>query len=432
MNYLGFDLKEEIVNALKDLRFNSFTPIQKEILPLALNNKSLIGQSKTGSGKTHAFLIPIFNKLDIDLKECQAVILSPTRELATQIYNVCSHLNKFFDDKIDIRIYTGGSDRLKEIKKLENSQPQIVIGTPGRISDLMIKANALKAYTANTLVVDEADMAFEIGFLDDIDLIAGRLEKPQIMVFSATIKEEIRPFLKKYINSDEHVKVDLELNKIKHVLIPIKSRDKFMLLTWLINNINPYLCLIFGNSKNECESIASFLLDNNIKVGILHGGLGARERKRVLNDINNLKYQYVVVSDIAARGIDILGVSHVINFSLPNDYEFYIHRSGRTARNNNDGICYSFTEFKNEEYLKSLENKGIIFEYNDIKPTGFTSYNPNRRLERTKPISDERKKAEKFIPKAKKVTPGYKKKRAKEVKKLENKMKYGRPKKVSK
>ena len=189
MNYLGFELKEEIVNALKDLRFNSFTPIQKEILPLALNNKSLIGQSKTGSGKTHAFLIPIFNKLDINLKECQAVILSPTRELATQIYNVCSHLNKFFDDKIDIRIYTGGSDRLKEIKKLENSQPQIVIGTPGRISDLMIKANALKAYTANTLVVDEADMAFEIGFLDDIDLIAGRLEKPQIMVFSATIKE---------------------------------------------------------------------------------------------------------------------------------------------------------------------------------------------------------------------------------------------------
>ena len=428
MNFKGFELKDEIVNAIKDLRFNDFTPIQYEILPLALKNKSLIGQSKTGSGKTHAFLIPIFNKLDIENKDCQAIILSPTRELATQIYNVCSHMNKFFDEKIDIRLYTGGSDRLKEIKKLENSQPQIVIGTPGRISDLMIKANALKGFNAKTLVVDEADMAFEIGFLDDIDLIAGRLDHPQIMVFSATIKEEIKPFLKKYISSEKHIQVDLELNKIKHVLIPIKSRDKFMLLSWVINNINPYLCLIFGNKKDDCEQIASYLLDNKINVGILHGGLSARERKRVLNEINNLKYQYVVVSDIAARGIDIDGVSHIINFSLPNDYEFYIHRSGRTARNNSDGICYSFTEFKNEEYLRNLEARGITFIYNDIKPNGFSEYKPNRRTDRVKPITEERKKAEKYVPKAKKVTPGYKKKRAKEVKKIENKLKYGRPK----
>lgn len=427
MNFKGFELKEEIIKALNDLHFNDFTPIQYEILPLALKNKSLIGQSKTGSGKTHAYLIPIFNKLDLDNKDCQAIILSPTRELATQIYNVCNHLNSFFDNKIDIRLYTGGSDRLKEIKKLENSQPQIVIGTPGRISDLMIKANALKGYNAKTLVVDEADMAFEIGFLDDIDLIAGRLDNPQIMVFSATIKEEIKPFLKKYISSEKHIQVDLELDKIKHVLIPIKSRDKFMLLSWVINNINPYLCLIFGNTKTECESIATYLLDNKINVGILHGGLSARERKRVLNDINNLKYQYVVVSDIAARGIDISGVSHVINFSLPKDFEFYIHRSGRTARNNSDGISYSFTEFKNEEYLRSLEEKGITFIYNDIKPNGFVEYKPNRRSDRVKPITEERKKAEKYVPKAKKVTPGYKKKRAKEVKKIENKLKYGKP-----
>ena len=425
MNYNGFDLKNEIVNALNDLHFKDFTPIQKEILPLALKGKSLIGQSKTGSGKTHAFLIPIFNNLDINNKDCQAIILSPTRELATQIYNVCNHLNKFFNDSIDIRLYTGGSDRLKEIKKLENFQPQIVIGTPGRISDLMIKANALKGFNAKTLVVDEADMAFEIGFLDDIDLIAGRLDNPQIMVFSATIKEEIKPFIKKYISTNDHIKIDLELNKIKHVLIPIKNRDKYMLLSWLINNINPYLCLIFGNSKKDCEDIASFLVNNNMKVGLLHGGLGARERKRILNDINDLKYQFIVVSDIAARGIDIPGVSHIINFSLPRDFEFYIHRSGRTARNNNDGICYSFTEFKNEDYLKSLEAKGIKFTYNDIRPNGFIEYNPNRRTERIKPISEERKKAEKTIPKAKKVTPGYKKKRAKEVKKLENKLKYG-------
>lgn len=428
MKFLGYELKEYIVNALNDLHFKDFSPIQKEVLPLALKNKSLIGQSKTGSGKTHAFLIPIFNNLNEDLKETQAVILSPTRELATQIYNVASHINSFCDNKIDIRLYTGGTDRNKEIKKLENSQPQIVIGTPGRISDLMIKANALKAYTAKTLVVDEADMAFEIGFLDDIDLVAGRLTNPQIMVFSATIKEEIRPFISKYIKMEDHIKVDLELNKIKHVLIPIKTRDKFTLLNWLINNINPYLCLIFGNTKGDVEKIALSLTENGHKVGVIHGGLSARERKRVLNDINDLKYQYVVCSDIAARGIDIDGVSHIINFSLPQDYEFYIHRSGRTARNNSDGICYSFTEFKNEEYLVSLENRGIKLNYQDIRPNGFTDYTPNRRKDRVKPISDEHKRASKLIAKEKKVNPGYKKKRQEKIKKLEKELKYGKKK----
>lgn len=422
MKYLGYDLKSEIVDALVDLRFKEFTPIQKEVLPLALNNKCFIGQSKTGSGKTHAFLVPIFNKLDLSKKEVQVIICTPTRELATQIYNVAIHIASFFKENIDIKMYSGGTDRNKEISRLNETQPQIVIGTPGKISDLMVKANVLKGYTANTLVIDEADMAFEIGFMDDLDLIAGRLTNPQIMVFSATIREEIKPFIAKYIKADEHIKVDMELCKIEHVLIPIKGRNKMMLLNWVLKNINPYLALIFGNKKGNVDEIASYLTENGYRVAVIHGGLTARERKRIMKEINDLKYQYIIATDIAARGIDIDGVSHVINFDLPNDFEFYIHRSGRTARANLDGICYSFCDFKNEEYLRSLEMRGISFIYQDIRENGFIEYKANRRIDRKKPISEAELKAKRMVSKPKKVTPNYKKKQNERIKKIAKKM----------
>lgn len=422
MNFNGYDLKEEIVLALKDLKFEKFTDIQNEVLPLAFNGKSFIGQSKTGSGKTHAFLIPIFNSLDLEDKTVQVIIASPTRELAGQIYKVAKHLASFFNEEIDIRLYTGGTDRLREIEKLNNSQPQIVIGTPGKISDLMIKANALRGYTAKRMVVDEADMAFEIGFMDDLDLIAGRLTDPQIMVFSATVREEIRIFISKYISSKEHIKIeDTKLN-VRHILIPIKSRDKYSVLDGLIKNLNPYLAIIFANTKDEAMLIRAHLLKSNIKAALVHGGLTPRERKRVMNEINDLKYQYIIASDIAARGIDITGVSHVINFSLPTNYEFYIHRSGRTGRANMDGICYSLCEFNDEQYLRMLEDRGITFEYLDILDGNFVNYNPNRRSNRVKPLTVGEKKAIKMVKKPKKVTPGYKKKQQAKIKEIAKKI----------
>ena len=187
MKFEELELKEYINKALDNLKFKELTKIQEEIIPLALKNNSLIGQSRTGSGKTHSFLIPIFQALDEEEKRVQAVITAPTRELALQIYNVANHIASYYKGNIDIRIYTGGSDRLKEIERLNSSQPQIVIGTPGKIKDLVIKENVLKIYTAKILVIDEADMSFEIGFLDDLDKIASVLDNPQIMVFSATI-----------------------------------------------------------------------------------------------------------------------------------------------------------------------------------------------------------------------------------------------------
>lgn len=419
MKFEELELKEYINKALENLKFKELTKIQEEIIPLALKNNSLIGQSRTGSGKTHSFLIPIFQALDEDLKKVQAVITAPTRELALQIYNVANHIASYYKGNIDIRIYTGGSDRLKEIERLNSSQPQIVIGTPGKIKDLVIKENVLKIYTAKTLVVDEADMSFEIGFLDDLDKIASVLDNPQIMVFSATINESILPFIRKYIETTKHINIKESNNKnIRHILLPIRSEGKYLALRSLLKTFNPYLCLIFANTKKRAIEVSDYLKKEGYKVCLIHGDIQVRERKRLMREIQELKYQYIVASDIASRGIDIEGVSHVVNFELPSDYEFYIHRSGRTGRMNMDGICYSLYDFDNKNYLESLEKKGIKFEKMQIKNNELIPYKGDSRKNRVKPMSSEEKKIKSIMAKPKRVTPGYKKKRQEKIDKI--------------
>lgn len=416
MKFEELKLKDYINDAIKNLKFKELSKIQEEIIPLALKKNSLIGQSRTGSGKTHAFLIPVFQNLIEDKLECQAVITAPTRELAMQIFNVANHIASYSKEKIDIRIYTGGTDRVKEIEKLQNSQPQIVIGTPGKLSDLVIKENALKIYTAKMLVVDEADMSFEIGFLDDLDKIAGVLDEPQILVFSATINESILPFVRKYIESDKHINIkERDNSNIKHILLPVRSEGKYLALRSLLKTFNPYLCLIFANTKKRAIEVSDFLKGEGYKVCLLHGDIQVRERKRLMREISDLKYQYIVASDIASRGIDIEGVSHVVNFELPSDYEFYIHRSGRTGRMNMDGICYSLYDFENKNYLDQLEKKGIKFEKMQIKNNELIPYKGDSRKRRAKPINQEEAKIKRIMAKPKKVTPGYKKKRQEKI-----------------
>ncbi|MCK5387979.1 MAG: DEAD/DEAH box helicase, partial [Candidatus Izimaplasma sp.] len=365
-------------------------------------------------GKTHAFLIPIFEALDLDNHDVQAVITAPTRELAQQIYNFAVHIAKFSETHIDIRKYVGGSDREKEINRLKKSQPMIVIGTPGKIYDLAIKENLLNVYKAKTFVIDEADMSLEIGFLDDIDNIAGLMgEDLQMLVFSATIPEKIRPFLRKYMTHPEEVFIkpkELSSLNIEHIFIPVKSKDNKTNLLDLLKAINPYIGIIFCNKKEVVDEVVSFLYSNGYKVAKLHGGITPRERKQVMKRINAAEYQYVVASDIASRGIDIDGVSHIVNYELPKDMEFYIHRTGRTGRASYTGIAISFYSPKDHAYLDFLERKGIKIAYKDIKNDALV----NRRVrdERTRrkpgfnPVDGDRLN----VKRSKKVKPGYKKK----------------------
>ena len=256
-------------------------------------------------------------------------------------------------------------------------------------------------------------MALESGFLLEIDNIAGMMPKDLVMcVFSATIPEGLKPFLNKYLGNPLYINLVTENvtpKKITHYLIKTKGRDKYQLLLSLMKIINPYLAIIFSNTKKEVTELVEFLLSNNYKVGQIHGDLPSRERAKMMRDIRNLRYTYIVATDIAARGIDIEGVSHIINFSLPQDEEFYIHRSGRTSRNDTSGVVYSFYDFNDDTYLRKLEEKKIDFNNIDIKNGKIVSTTSrNRRKVFIKKAIEKQNKIK--LPKPKKVKPNYKKK----------------------
>ncbi|HAX73598.1 MAG TPA: DEAD/DEAH box helicase [Firmicutes bacterium] len=412
--FQDLQLKPYLIKAIEDLHFEELTQIQEQVIPLALSKKDIIGQSQTGSGKTHSFLIPIFQRLDEDVQQVQAVITTPTRELAEQIYSVAQHLASFSGKTIKIARFVGGTDKQKTIDKL-GVQPQIVIGTPGRIKDLAINERALLVHKANMFVVDEADMTLETGFLTDIDQVAGTMSKDlQMMVFSATIPQGLKPFLKKYMRQPEHIHIQPRQQtavKIEHVLYPTKHRSRTNIVANILKTLNPYLAIIFVNTKQKAAEVADVLTSQGLKVGQIHGDLTPRNRRQMMQRIRNLDYQFIVATDIAARGIDIEGISHVINYELPQDLEFYIHRVGRTARGNYEGMAITLYDTNEENLLVELEGRGIEFNYREIRNGDFVEVNArNARQKREKGMTEIDKIAIAKVRKPKTVSPGYKKK----------------------
>ena len=412
MNFDTFELKDYIVRALKDLHFEAFTDVQKEVLSNVKINKNILAKSKTGSGKTHAFLIPIFQALEEDNSAVFATIVSPTKELAMQTYKMAQHIASFSAKRIDIKLYCGGTDRLKEIEKLKSRTPQIVIGTPGKIKDLAITENVLKIYTSQFFVVDEMDMVLDGGYEEDLDDISKILSASKMMFFSATMEDRVLHFAKKYLSNPYMIDIKNTNDKqIEHIWIPLKHKPRLEMLLNLLSTVQPYLAIIFANTKERVIEVGKELSSRGYFVGLMHGDLNPRERKRVLNDCKSLKYQYLVATDLAARGIDIEGVSHIINYELPYNYEFYLHRSGRTGRMHLDGIVYSFYEEVDDAYLDNLAKKKISPSYYEFKNGELIPYKGRAtRASRIKPKTDYQKEAAKFVPKPKKVSPGYKKK----------------------
>ncbi len=419
-----FHFKPFIEKAINELGFYEPTEIQKKMIPNIMRGESAIGQSQTGTGKTHAYLLPIIHSIDPGKEEVQAVITAPTRELASQIYHEIQKITKINEDAqsaIHSRLFIGGTDKQRTIEKLKK-QPQIVVGTPGRINDL-IREQALLVYTAKTLVVDEADLMLDMGFLFDVDQIAGRMpEELQMLVFSATIPEKMKPFLKKYMENPtyEHVQPKhISAENIEHILVPLKSREKIDLLYQILGMINPYLAIVFTNTKAMADQVADQLLEKGMKVGKLHGDLTPRERTKVMKQIRNLEYQYIIATDLAARGIDIEGVSHVINYELPQDLDFYIHRAGRTARAGASGIALTIYDISDEDALNRLEKLGIHFQNQDIHRGEWIQLEDrNKRTKRRKISNEIEEKARNMVKKPKKVKPGYKKKINREVEQI--------------
>lgn len=421
--FTEYNLKPFIIEAVENMGFYQPTDIQRRLIPAALKGESAIGQSQTGTGKTHAYLLPLLHSVRHELEEVQVVITAPTRELANQIYQEVLKITKYADPDEEIRskCYIGGTDKKKTIEKLKR-QPHIVVGTPGRIADL-IKEKALNVFTANSYVIDEADLMLDMGFLEDVDFIGSNMrENLQMLVFSATIPEKLKPFLKKYMENPKYAHVEpkqITAENIEHVLIPSRHRDKDKLLLSIVTHINPYLAIIFTNTKQAADHVAEYLGEHGVKAGILHGGLSPRERKKVMKQINELEYAFVIATDLAARGIDIKGISHVINYELPEDLDFYIHRVGRTARAGSTGIAMTIYDTSDEDALTRLEHMGIAFENKEIVKGEWVSLEDRqRRKKRTRTADEIDEKAKRIVRKPRKIKPGYKKKMTAELEKI--------------
>ena len=410
----------------KFIEYNKFeipTAIQKEVIPHALKNRDIIGISATGTGKTHAFLIPILEKIDPTIDEIQAVISAPTRELALQLYTRVLEMNKVCKD-IRIKLITGGVDKQRMSEQLRR-QPHIVIGTPGRMKDLFLNEQTLRLDSAKTFVVDEADMTLEFGFLEDIDAICSRMgHRLQMMSFSATIPEGLKPFLKKYMNRPVTITIEEDKNfkpQIEHILVPCKHLSYEEELLQVLKGFDPYICLIFANTRLECSSCAKYLRENGYDVQELHGDLTSRERRNAMRTLNSSDKKYIVASDIAARGIDIDGVSHVVSLGFPKELDFYIHRSGRTGRAGKEGICYALYNKSDENAIRQLMTRGIHFEHRSIKNGEWAQMSPIFEKKRAKDDPLEKEIAKMITKKKSKVKPGYKKKRKEEINKLKRK-----------
>ncbi|WP_181350130.1 DEAD/DEAH box helicase [Thalassobacillus sp. CUG 92003] len=395
--------------------FHTPTTIQYKVVPPALRGDSLIGQSHTGSGKTLAYLLPILDKIDDEKSQVQCVITAPTRELATQIYNEVKKSISYAGKEQDWRakLLIGGTDKQRTIEKLA-TPPHIVVGTPGRILDL-VKEEALDLHHAFSFVLDEADLMLDLGFIQEVDQILLRMdEQVQKLVFSATIPERLQPFLKKYLSNPVHIQIDEDRpapETIEHRLIPVRHRDRADIILGLSKLIQPYLAIIFTNGKEHADELARKLLDRGLHVGLIHGGLSPRERKRMLKDLQNLRYQYIVATDLASRGIDIQGVSHIINAQMPKESEFYTHRVGRTARAGMEGTAINLYSEEDLPLVQKLEKQGLSFTHYDIRNNEWKEIKAhNARQKRERQTTDDEKQAWGKVKKPKKVKPGYKKK----------------------
>ena len=423
--FTDFNLHKKTMRFIELNGFKVPTPIQEEVIPALLKGKDVIGLSRTGTGKTHAYLIPIFEKADSSRKEVQAVITAPTRELAVQIFEKAKMMTQV-DPALSVRLYVGGKDREKDLRQLKASQPHVAIGTPGRIKDLFLDEGALRIDRADILVVDEADMTLEYGFLDEIDAFAGRMKEDlQMAAFSATMPDQLKPFLKKYMHSPVTYRIEEERFSpdITHVLVPCYHHSYTEVIRSILPGFQPYVCLIFANTREAAHEIAEDLRSMKLPVTELHGDLESRKRKQAMKELALGINSYVVATDLAARGIDLDTVTHVISCGFPEDLEFYVHRAGRTARAGSTGICYALYKESDDAAIRSLMKSGIRFEHKRYRKDGWQDLHPYGQRRMKKDDEIEKQIAMIMTKKNTKVKPGYKKKRAAKIEQIHRRKK---------
>lgn len=356
LKFTEFNLSEDIQSAVVTAGFEKASPIQEMTIPLALEGKDVIGQAQTGTGKTAAFGLPTLNKIRTDENIIQALVIAPTRELAVQSQE---ELFRFGRDKgVKVRSVYGGSSIDKQIKALK-SGAHIVVGTPGRLLDL-IKRKALKLDHVETLILDEADEMLNMGFLEDIEAIISRVpSERQTLLFSATMPAPIKEIGVKFMKNPEHVQIknkELTNVNVEQFYVRVKEQEKFDTMTRLMDVDQPELSIVFGRTKRRVDEITRGLKLRGFRAEGIHGDLDQNKRLRVIRDFKGDQIDILVATDVAARGLDISGVTHVYNYDITQDPESYVHRIGRTGRAGKTGESITFVSPNEMGYLSMIEN----------------------------------------------------------------------------
>ncbi len=355
MKFNELKINGEVCELLKRQGIIDATPVQEKVIPTARTGRDLIVQAKTGTGKTLAFLLPTFERIK-KIPVTQALIIAPTRELATQISKVAAQIAKILE--LETILICGGQDVEREKNKLRHS-PQLIIGTPGRLLD-HLRRGTIKLSSANKIVIDEADELLKLGFIEDVEvLLRETASDRQLILCSATMPLRIRQLAADFMSKPQEIFIEsktVTLENINQVIVKVKPEKKFNRLVEILTAENPYLAIIFCATKETASKLALELAAQKFSVDELHGDLTQQQRNFVMKKFREASIQFLVATDIAARGLDVEGITHVISYDVPRDVETYIHRIGRTGRAGQSGTAITLVTNDEIERLRRIES----------------------------------------------------------------------------
>lgn len=355
MKFSELGLSQSLLKAIKRSGYEEATPIQEQTIPMVLKGQDVIGQAQTGTGKTAAFGLPIIEHVDTGDPNIQAIIISPTRELAIQTQEELYRLGK--DKRVRVQVVYGGADIRRQIKSLKH-RPQILVGTPGRLRD-HLRRHTVKLGHIQTLVLDEADEMLNMGFLEDIEAIIKETPtERQTLLFSATMPPEIKKIGEQFMTNPETVRIkakELTTDLVDQYYVRARDYEKFDIMTRLIDVQDPDLTIVFGRTKRRVDELSKGLIARGYNAAGIHGDLTQERRTKIMKKFKNGDLDILVATDVAARGLDISGVTHVYNYDIPSDPDSYVHRIGRTGRAGHHGTSLTFVTPNEMEYLHEIE-----------------------------------------------------------------------------
>lgn len=356
MKFNQLNLNEKSLQTLAQLGFEEPTPIQEVAIPYAIQGKDLVGQAQTGTGKTAAFTLPMLEHLEGSQQGIQALVITPTRELAIQVQDEIFKLSK--GQQVRSFVVYGGSAINKQIQRFKRVQPQVIVGTPGRILDLL-KRKIFNLNHLRVLVLDEADEMLNMGFIEDITAII-ELTPPnrQTMMFSATMPQEVQALSQRFLTDPVSVRIEAETitaDLIDQYFVKCQDVEKFDILTRFLDVHQPKQTIIFCRTKKRVDEVGRGLVLRGFNAELIHGDITQQKRNAVMKEFKSGQLEVLVATDVAARGIDISDVTHVYNYDIPQDPESYVHRIGRTGRAGQNGMAITFVQRNEMAYLRTIE-----------------------------------------------------------------------------